>query len=409
MAAGTLVVAAIGAVGAASARSDAVVMPSTSVATVPAPEPSVLIGAVDEYLARYAPVEPRRTPRAELSEHQPRSFAPARRTITLAFGGDILLHTPLDTRAVNSGDPAGAFTEMLSGIAPEVTAADLAVCHLETPLSPDGSQLSGYPVFNGHPAVATAIARTGWDGCSTASNHSLDKGPGGVAATLGVLDAAGVRHAGSARDASEDAAPVLYDVDGVTVGHVSATYGLNGFVMPADQPWLVDLIDPVDGVLAEAAAARAAGARVVVVSIHAGEEYQVTPTAYQRAVAQALLASPDVDLVVGHHAHVVQPVEIVGDKAVVFGMGNLLSGQTGRPNPATADGVVVTVTLDVGAVATVDQVAATPTWVEPGTFRVIPVQRALADPATAPDRRAVLEASLARTTGALGPQVTLVP
>ncbi len=343
-------------------------------------------------------------PVAELAQRRNRAGQSEVRSVTIAVTGDILLHEPVMAAAAT---PSGGydFRPMLAPIATEISAADIALCHLEVPLSRDGSGLSGYPTFNAPPEIADAIAATGYHGCSTASNHSLDQRPAGIAATLDALDSAGLGHAGTARSLDEDAAPRLYRAGGLVIGHVSATYGLNGFVMPDDQPWLVDLIDPVSGVLAEAAATRAAGADIVVVSVHWGEEYQTEPSPYQRAVADQLLASPDVDLLVGHHAHVVQPVERVGDKAVIFGLGNLLSGQLGRHTAGTQDGVIVTVTLADSPNTTprVPGIRYMPTWVEPGTYRVLPIPETVADPALPADRRRALEASAARTAAAIGP------
>lgn len=340
--------------------------------------------------------------RDEVLEHPTRP--PDIRTIELAVTGDVLLHGSVYDVALAGGDGAAGFRDMFAPVADLIRDADLALCHLEVPLSPDGNDLSTYPAFNGPPGVATALTDTGYEGCSVASNHSLDQGPTGVVDTLDVLDAAGLGHAGMARSAGEDTAPRVYEVEGVRVGHVSATYGLNGFVMPADRQWLVDLIDPLDGVLADAAATRAAGADVVVVSMHWGSEYLTEPTQLQREQAEALMASPDVDLVVGHHAHVVQPVQRYGDKAVVFGLGNFLSGQQGRHTAGTQDGVIVNVDLEVrpDGVA-VGEIRYTPTWVEPQTYRVLPVPRALADQSLPADRRAALEASLRRTQTAIGP------
>jgi poly-gamma-glutamate synthesis protein (capsule biosynthesis protein) len=346
--------------------------------------------------------------RAEDREHPPRP--PAVRTVELAVTGDVILHESVYQVALAGGDGAAGFRDMFAPVADVIRGADLALCHLEVPLSPDGDDLSTYPAFNGPPGVAAALADAGYEGCSVASNHSLDQGPTGVVDTLAVLDSAGLGHVGTARSPAEDAAPRLYEAAGVTVGHVSATYGMNGLVMPADQQWLVDLVDPLDGVLAEAAATRAAGADVVVVSMHWGAEYVTEPTVLQREQAAVLMASPDVDLVIGHHAHVVQPIERHGDKAVVYGLGNFLSGQQGRHTPGTQDGVVVTVDLEVGSGgARVGEIRYTPTWVEPGTYRVLPVPRTLADPGLTVDRREALQASLARTSAAVGPVPVLTP
>ncbi|HEX2023588.1 MAG TPA: CapA family protein, partial [Acidimicrobiales bacterium] len=136
----------------------------------------------------------------------PPTTAPPSTTFTIAASGDFLAHRPVVARAAGYGRTSGQaydFRPMLAAVEPVVSAADLAICHLETPLSPDGRDLSGFPTFNVPGDLATAIAAAGYDTCSLASNHSLDRGPAGVAATLGVLDAAGIGHAGTARTPEE--------------------------------------------------------------------------------------------------------------------------------------------------------------------------------------------------------------
>lgn len=336
-----------------------------------------------------------------------RPLPAAPRAFTLAVTGDLLPHLPVVARA--RADAAGTgraldFGPMLAPLRPLIEEADLALCHLEVPLSADG-RLSGYPVFNGPAELATAVAELGYDGCSTASNHSVDRGFAGVGATLDVLDSVGLHHVGTARSPEEDVAAAWYEVEGHRIAQLSATYGLNGLPVPAEAPWSVDLIDPAR-ILGEAAAARAAGADLVVVSLHWGVEYQAEPTAEQRALAAQLLGSPDVDLLVGHHAHVVQPVEWIGDEVVVYGLGNLLSNQSSDCcTAATQDGMVVTLSLAQahdGAGLKVQEVAITPTYVERPTFRVLPVPQLLADPATPPELRAQLETSAARTAAVVG-------
>ncbi len=92
---------------------------------------------------------------------------------------------------------------MFAGVRPVVSRADLAICHMETVYGKDGGPFTGYPAFKSPPQVAAALKHTGYDSCSTASNHTLDDGADGVRRTLGAMDAAGLRHAGSARSAAE--------------------------------------------------------------------------------------------------------------------------------------------------------------------------------------------------------------
>ena len=206
--------------------------------------------------------------------------------------------------------------------------------------------LSSYPRFRAPRELARDLAEAGYDGCSVASNHALDFGEQGVVATLDALDEADLAHAGTARSPEENTRPAWYDVDGIAVAQLSYAYGFNGFVRPAGKEWLVDQIDPAL-ILADAQAARDAGAELVVVSMHWGNEYRHEVVEAQQTVADALAAVPGaVDLIVGHHAHVVQPISKVGEMWVVWGMGNQLSNNAPRCCPAeTTDGVVVTVTI----------------------------------------------------------------
>lgn len=308
--------------------------------------------------------------------------SPVRRA-TLLFAGDVLPHLPLvrATRGTNGVYDMGA---LFTTITPLVSAADVAVCHMEVPISPDNSHISGYPAFSAPAETAAAMAATGFDGCSTASNHSIDRGFTGVIGTLESLDLWGLAHAGTGRTPEEAFAPAWYDAAGIKVAHLSYTYGTNGIPLPSDAPWSVRLIDPAV-IVADAQQVRSEGAEVVVVSMHWGTEYQADPNEQQRAVADEVTRSGAVDLVVGHHAHVPQPAERVNGKWVLFGLGNLVSNQTsGCCKPGVQDGVIATVNLVVrgepgAGMAEVEKVEFTPVRVDRADgFRVVPVAEALA-------------------------------
>ena len=283
--------------------------------------------------------------------------------------------------------------------------ADLAICHLETPLSPDNRDLSGYPTFNAPGDLAVAIADVGYDGCSTASNHSLDKGIAGIEATLDLFDRAGLVHAGMARTKEEASTPRLYRVNGIAIAHLSYTYGLNGLILPADRPWAVNVIS-ADEILAEARAAIEVGAHFVVLSIHWGAEYRIAPTEGQRALAKELLAGEEIDLIVGTHAHVVQPLERVGDNVVIYGLGNFLSNQSPQScrscPPESTDGVIVQVELKADGAGDIEvaAISAIPTWVDRRTFTIVDVGAALSA-GSLPELTRQLEQSQARTTTTL--------
>ncbi|MGY1803990.1 CapA family protein [Blastococcus sp. SYSU D00922] len=275
------------------------------------------------------------------------SAPPPPQSFTLVATGDVLVH---QDRALTEGaeraDGSYDFAGVLAPVAPLIGGADLAICHLETPVAPEGGPYRGYPSFAVQPEIVGTLAGAGYDLCSTASNHSLDDGVDGLVRTLDVLDAAGVRHTGTYRSEAEAREPTLVDVGGVTVGHVAGTFGLNGVPLPAGREWSVDVADipDVSGMLAAAARARAAGAEVVVASLHCCVEYRNDPTEAQVAAVRALLASPDVDLVLGHHAHVVQPFELIAGEWVAYGLGNHVAEHATRGYP-TEDSVAARFTF----------------------------------------------------------------
>ncbi|MFE2262503.1 CapA family protein [Streptomyces griseosporeus] len=255
----------------------------------------------------------------------------ADRGFTLVATGDVLPHTSIIDRArFDAGGTGYDFKPMLAGIKPVVSRADVALCHMETVYGADGVY-TGYPAFKSPPEIADALAATGYDGCSTASNHTLDDGADGIRHTLDALDGAGVRHAGSARTQAEANSVTLLRAGPAMVAHLAYTYGTNGHPLPPGQPWAVNLIDPAR-IVADARAARKAGADVVVVSVHWGTEWQDAPDRQQLDLARVLTASrsdgrPDIDLILGTHAHVPQAYEKVNGTWVVYGMGDQIAGE----------------------------------------------------------------------------------
>ncbi|WP_346623213.1 CapA family protein [Blastococcus montanus] len=271
--------------------------------------------------------------------------------ITVLATGDVLVH---QGRALTAGarqaDGSYDFSGVFAPVAPLVSAADLAICHLETPVAPDGGPYRGYPSFAVQPEIVDALAGAGYDLCTTASNHSLDAGFDGLVRTLDELEAAGITPEGTYRTEAASEEPTIVDVDGVRVGSVAGTFSLNGVPLPAGREWSVDVV-PVPDVtpmLEAAARARGAGAEIVVASLHCCTEYRHDPTAAQEAAVRTLLASPDVDLVLGHHAHVVQPFERIDGEWVAYGLGNHLAEHATRGYP-TEDSVAARFTFTRGA------------------------------------------------------------
>ena len=226
----------------------------------------------------------------------------------------------------------------------------------------------------------------------------------GIDATVNALEAAGVTEAGMARTPQE-AVVQLVEVNGIEVAHLSYTFGLNGAHLPPDQPWRSNLID-ADQIIWAAADARARGADVVILSLHWGSEGQSAITPYQLRVADAVTRAGVVDLIVGHHVHVIQPIEKINGTWVVFGMGNFLSNMpTGSFSASSQDGMIVSVGIHelADTTFTVDPPTVIPTWVDrTDGFVIRPVLADLADPAVDARTKDQLYDSLQRTGAVVG-------
>lgn len=345
---------------------------------------------------------------AVASEPPPRPL----RLATFVFTGDTLVHSPLVRQALrNLGGSGYDFAPMFERVRPILAAADLAVCHLETPVAPTGEAFTTAPVYGIPAEIASGLAGAGYERCSTASNHSMDRGVAGIDATVGALATAGISQSGMAR-APDEAVTSIIDVNGIPVAHISYTFGLNGLRRPKEEPWRVGMID--DGHVVDAArAARANGADVVIVSLHWGTEGVTAPNPYQVEVANWITASRQVDLIVGHHAHVPQPVAPVNGTWVAFGLGNFLSNMPTDTNwpRSTQDGVILGVTIaeQPDGSFTVGRPTVTPTWVDRNNGWVIrPVVADLADPAVSEATKKQLQMSLDRAIALYGDMV-IVP
>lgn len=318
--------------------------------------------------------------------------------ITLVATGDVLLHERLWNTARIDGKGAFDFAPVMAPIKPLVESADLAVCHLETPLAKPGGPYSGYPLFDGPPQIATALKSTGYDACTTASNHSFDRGASGVDRTLATLERAGLRHAGTARTPQEAATPVILGVRGVKVALLSYTYGFNGIPYPQGQTWRAGMID-VAAIKAMAKKAREAGAQIVVVSCHWGAEYDQKPNAQQLSLAPELLADSNIDLLLGHHAHVVQPMRRINGKWVTFGLGNMMAAHR-QPLSTKSEGLLARFTFVRGGDGrwSVDKAEYASLLITDSVpMRILDVRRQLAKPDQSTATRIRLEEARKRT------------
>jgi len=326
--------------------------------------------------------------------------------LVVEASGDLLIHSAIFERAlVLGGGRYYNFAPMFAEIKPYIQGADLALCHVETPMTPAAP--TGYPTFNTPPELAAAIAQTGWRACSTAATHSLDQGQAGVDDTIRALDRAGVAHTGTFSSAAAQRTPLIMTVKGIRVAFLAYTELTNG--IPSPYPWSVNRASAAQ-ILADAHRAHLDGAQVVIVNLHWGDQYVAQPSSFQLALAGTLTRSPDITAVVGQHVHIVQPIRILNGKLVVFGEGNLISNQTSACCPAASqDGMIVLLTITVDSRgARVTFIHYVPIWVRHPDFVVLPAGTAWrTDPADA----AALRASYERTVAVAGrgPDIQPIP
>ncbi|MDR2136145.1 MAG: CapA family protein [Treponema sp.] len=253
--------------------------------------------------------------------------------LSLVAAGDNLFHDVMirpnrETQSYN-------FTACYSEIKPIVEPADIAFINQETPLGGEVYGFSGYPLFNTPQEVGNALKAAGFDVINHATNHSMDKGEGAVFATMDYWDSVpGIHYLGIHRSQeNRDSKKVIIEKNGIKTGFLSYTYGTNGLPLPRDKPYLVSLIN--ESVMEKEIKALRPLCDVLIVSMHWGVEYQHTVSGGQKRLSR-FLADNQVDLVIGHHPHVLEPYEFLdrpdGQKTLCFySLGNFISAQDTAP------------------------------------------------------------------------------
>ncbi|MGA5063801.1 CapA family protein [Streptomyces exfoliatus] len=269
---------------------------------------------------------------------------PGGRTFTVAAAGDVLIHPELVEQAAEDAERSGKgsagldFGPLMAGVRPVISRADLAVCHMETPVGTPRGPFQGYPEFLVPPQILTALKDVGYDTCSTASNHTYDHGLKAVRRTLDTMDRVGLGHTGSARTPEEAEKINIRDVKGVKVAHLSFSW--ESFLNPTPQKerWAFNRVG-TDEIKKAEARAREQGAEVVILSVHWGLEHYNEPSLPQLQLAERITGETGIDLVIGHHAHVVQPIQKLNGTWVAFGLGNQVARHS-SPSGLTEEGAL---------------------------------------------------------------------
>lgn len=248
---------------------------------------------------------------------------------TILFVGDAMQHQDQLDRARLLGNGGYDYSDCFTLIAPTIQAADYAVVNLEVPLGGGKGGYTGFPCFSAPDSFAGALKDAGFDLFLTANNHTLDRSDYGLRRTIQVLDSLKVDHTGTFTDAAERTrlVPLIKNVNGIKIAFLNYTYGTNG--LTAKQGAEVALIER-EKIASEIAKARSGGAELIAVCIHWGVEYMLHENGVQRDLADFLVGN-GVDMVIGSHPHVIQPMKVVHsdkygkDCLVVYSLGNFIS------------------------------------------------------------------------------------
>lgn len=248
--------------------------------------------------------------------------------ITLSAVGDILIHDRVYEAAETNG--GYDFEPMLQEMKPYLEDSTITFANQETMIGGEELGLSGYPAFNSPIEIGEELKDSGVDIVSIANNHSLDRGEEAIQESIKHWKDIGMMYTGAYQDA-KDASDirVLETDEDISVAFLAYTYGTNGISVPDGKDFLLNYIDEPQMKKDIAEAQEKADA--VVLSLHFGEEYQTMPNEAQENLVQ-MAADEEVDIVLGHHPHVLQPMEWVEGKDgnetfAIYSLGNFFSGQ----------------------------------------------------------------------------------
>ncbi len=348
-------------------------------------------------------------PEVTLSEKNPDEVIAS---ATLTSVGDLLIHAPV-FNSVLKHDGTYDFNPIFQYVKPYLEKADFCVVNLEVSLggNENGLVYSGYPLFNCPDSIVDAAKNMGADMLLLANNHTYDCGYSGFIRKIGVIANEGLKYTGVGKDNTEKLYNVV-NVNGIKIGIVNYTYetpstgegnkAINGILLDKNAVNLVNtfnydkLEEFYDNLENKIAQMKNDGAEVIVVYPHWGTEYLLKANEYQTKMAQKM-CDLGVDVIVGGHPHVVEPVEVIkseisGKRTVcLYSLGNFISNQRSHlmnlSTGNTEDGVIFTVNFEKygdGHVS-VKSVDAVPTWVSlsDGSYRVIPLDKKIGDWKTA--------------------------
>jgi len=247
--------------------------------------------------------------------------------LKLVFAGDIMGHDTQIASALATGEPGYDYKPCFEYLRPYLQEADLVIGNLEVTFA--GEPYKGYPAFSSPDKLASDLKWAGFDILVNANNHALDRGQKGLVRTIEVLDREEIVQTGtfSGPESRSSLYPLVVEKKGIRIALLNYTYGTNG--IKDRPPSIVNRIDR-EQIREDMEKASSAQPDFILVTMHWGNEYQLTESRQQQELA-AYLFELGADAIIGSHPHVVQPIrgEGVGN-LVVYSMGNMISNQRNR-------------------------------------------------------------------------------
>lgn len=248
--------------------------------------------------------------------------------------GDIMCHSTQFKYAHIPPDGYN-FDPVFEYVKPFLMNSDFTMGNIETVFAGSKRKYSGYPLFNSPDELMQSLANTGFDLLFTSNNHALDKGEKGLIRTIDLADSLGIGIIGTYKSKEDRDSLRIYEKNNITFGMLSYTYSLNGFSLSDGKDYMISQIDK-QKIKDEINSLKSAGADIVIIYFHFGNEYETEPSPYQKEIVKNAVDS-GADIIIASHPHVLQPVEIFKPKNsrldtgfVAYSLGNFVSNQRWR-------------------------------------------------------------------------------
>ncbi|MBK5240895.1 CapA family protein [Clostridium sp.] len=328
--------------------------------------------------------------------------------VSIVAVGDVIVHDEQLKAQYDKSIGKYSFYNNFKYVKSHIESADIALANLETTLAGEEKKYTGYPLFNSPSSLVDAMKDCGFDILSTANNHTIDRGSEGVFSTLAEIQKRNLKAVGTRENLSEKPY-IIQDVKGIKIGVISYSYEtprngndktLNAIKIPSKVTNLINTFsyeyieEDLNKIKVQIDEMKGQGAEAIIFVIHWGNEYERKPNVHQISIANKL-CDFGVDVILGSHPHVIQPIEFITSEKtgkrslVVYSMGNFISNQRYEytDNRYTEDGIIVNIDIEKSVSSNeiiISAVSYIPTWVNKYSdnsklvFEILPLGDALA-------------------------------